>query len=36
MENEEVILKPGNRAYFDNKHIKTEPVDVKKYIAWKD
>ena len=34
MENEQVILKPGNRAYFDNKHIKTEPVDVKKYIAW--
>ena len=34
VDNDEVILKPGNRAYFDNKHIKTEPVDVRKYIAW--
>jgi transmembrane sensor len=34
VDNEEVVLKPGNRAYFENKHIKTEPVDVRKYIAW--
>ncbi len=34
IENEELILKPGNRAYFENKHLKTEPVDIRKYIAW--
>lgn len=34
LENEEVVLTPGNRAYFVNKHIKSEPVDVRKYIAW--
>ena len=34
IDNDEVILKPGNRAYFENKHIKSEPVDVRKYIAW--
>ena len=33
VDNDEVILKPGNRAYFENKHIKSEPVDVRKYIA---
>ncbi len=33
-DNEEVILKPGNRAYFENQHIKTEAVAIKKYIAW--
>ena len=32
--NEEVLLKPGNRAFFENKHLKTEAVDVRKYIAW--
>ena len=32
--NDQVLLKPGNRAYFDNKNLKTEPVDVRKYIAW--
>ena len=34
LENEEVLLKPGNRVFFDNKHLKTETVDVRKYIAW--
>lgn len=34
VDNEEVVLKPGNRAYFENKHIKIEPVDIRKYIAW--
>ncbi|SHF80174.1 FecR family protein [Flavobacterium segetis] len=33
-ENNEVILRPGNRAFFENKNLKTEPVDVRKYIAW--
>ena len=33
-ENDEVILKPGNRAFFENKNLKTEAVDVRKYIAW--
>ena len=32
--NEEVLLKTGNRVYFDDKNLKTEPVEVKKYIAW--
>jgi transmembrane sensor len=32
--NDEVLLKPGNRVYFDNKNLKTEPVDVRKHIAW--
>ena len=32
--NDEVLLKPGNRAFFENKHLKTELVDVRKYIAW--
>ncbi|WP_413999065.1 FecR family protein [Flavobacterium sp. W1B] len=34
LENEEVLLKPGNRAYFENKHLKTELVDIRKYVAW--
>ena len=31
---EEVILKPGERVYFQGKELKTEPVNVRKYIAW--
>lgn len=31
---EEVILKPGERVYFQGKQLKTEPVNVRKYIAW--
>ncbi|WP_231739506.1 FecR family protein [Flavobacterium sp. TAB 87] len=31
---EEVILKPGNRAYFGDKQLSVEPVDVRKYVAW--
>lgn len=31
---EEVILKPGNRVYFEGNDLKTEPVDVDKYVAW--
>ena len=34
VDNEEVLLKPGNRVFFENKHLKTETVDVRKYIAW--
>lgn len=34
LENEEVLLKPGNRAYFENQHLKTESVNITKYIAW--
>lgn len=29
-----VILKPGYRAYFEDKKLKTETADVRKYIAW--
>lgn len=29
-----VLLKPGNRAYFQNKQLKTEAVDIDKYVAW--
>lgn len=32
--NDKVILKPGYRAYFEDKKLKTEVTDVKKYIAW--
>lgn len=31
---EEIILKPGERVYFQGKQLKTEPVNVRKYIAW--
>ncbi|PRZ28156.1 FecR family protein [Flavobacterium granuli] len=34
IENEHVLLKPGNRAYFENKQLKTEAVDIDKYVAW--
>ncbi|UFH45702.1 FecR domain-containing protein [Flavobacterium galactosidilyticum] len=34
VEDDNVILKPGNRVFFENKHLKTETVDVRKYIAW--
>ena len=34
VEHHEVLLKPGNRVFFENKYLKTETVDVRKYIAW--
>lgn len=34
LNNEEVILKPSERAYFEDKQLKVEPVEVRKYIAW--
>ena len=34
VEHDEVLLKPGNRVFFENKYLKTETVDVRKYIAW--
>ena len=34
VEDDNVILKLGNRVFFENKHLKTETVDVRKYIAW--
>ena len=32
--NDKVLLKPGNKVYFDDNTLKTEAVDVKKYVAW--
>lgn len=32
--NEEVILRPGYRAFFEKDHLKTESVIVRKYVAW--
>lgn len=34
LENQQVLLKPGNRAYFENQQLKTEAVDIDKYVAW--
>lgn len=34
VENDQVLLKPGNRVYFEVNNLKTEAVEVKKYIAW--
>lgn len=34
LNNEEVILKPSERVYFEGKQLKIEPVNVRKYIAW--
>lgn len=34
LNNEEVILKPSERVYFEGKQLKVEPVNVRKYIAW--
>ena len=31
---DQVILKPGHRAYFEKNHLKVEVIEVKKYIAW--
>lgn len=33
-QNDNVILKPGYRAYFEDKKLKTEVADVRKYVAW--
>lgn len=33
-QHDNVILKPGYRVYFEDKKLKTETADVRKYIAW--
>lgn len=34
LDNQQVLLKPGNRAYFENQQLKAEAVDIDKYVAW--